>query len=179
MTRRLVALLLPAAILLAATPRVPRSLMQNLERGFDQRIERWSIDDPFYLLGSTRGVYLEDYGVILTAEMNLLTGPALSPFRPKLTKDEVNRLHQKKLTRLPALRQVMRDMMVTTATTLGEVPPSNQIVVGVSLFYHSWEERAGLPGQIVMRAPRQTLLDIEAGRLKGPGAETAVQIQEF
>lgn len=179
MTQRLLTFLFPVALLLAATPQVPRGVMQNLEKRFDERIERWNIDDPLYLLGSTRGVYLEDYGAILTAEVNLLAGPGLTPFRPKLTREEIARLRAKKLERVPGLKQVMRGMMITAATTLQSVPLDQQIVVGVSLFYYSWEDTAGLPGQILMKAPRKTLLDIEAGRLKGPDIDSAIKVQEF
>ena len=179
MMRNLLGFLLPAALLLAGSPQVPRGVMQSLEKRFDERIERWNIDDPLYLLGATRGIYLEDYGAVLTAEVNLLAGPGLTPFRPKLTKEEVARLRAKKLERVPALKQMMRGMMITAATTLQSVPSEQQIVVGVSLFYYSWEDTAGLPGQIVMKAPRKTLLDIEAGRLKGPDIENAISVQEF
>ncbi len=173
------ALVLATALCLAAPVRVSRSMLAVLERGFDERIERFSIDDPLYLLGSTRGVYLEKYGAVFTAELNLVTGPAITPFRPKLTKEEVDKLRQKKLTRLPEVRQLMRDMMVTSATALSAVPPEEQIVVGVSLFYYSWENGAGLPGQIVMQAKRKTLVDYEAGRVDLKTLTASIQEQVF
>ncbi|MBK5294152.1 MAG: hypothetical protein JJE04_21050 [Acidobacteriia bacterium] len=177
--RTVPAMALAAALSLAAPVRVSRSTLATLERRFDERIERHSIDDPLYLLGSTRGVYLEKYGAVFTAEMNLVTGPAITPFRPKLSKEEVDKLRMKKLTRLPEVRQLMRDMMVTSATALDTVPPEEQIVVGVSFFYYSWENGAGLPGQIVMQAKRKTLVDYEAGRVDLKTLSAAIQEQVF
>ncbi|MBM3812691.1 MAG: hypothetical protein FJW20_13770 [Acidimicrobiia bacterium] len=173
--RRVSTLLMGALLCLASAPRVGRSTLAHLERGFDQRIEAFNVDDPFMLLGSTRGVYLENYGAVFTAEVNLVTGPAITPFRPKLTPVEIEKLRQKKLGRLPQIRQVMRDMLVTSATALKTVPPEQQIVVGVSLFYFSWENSSGLPGQLVLQAKRKALIDFEAGRLDANGLNASIQ----
>jgi hypothetical protein len=37
------------------------------------------------------------------------------------------------------------------------------VAVGVSLFYWTWENREGLPAQIVMHAPKKLLLQAKAG----------------
>jgi len=173
--RSVYAFAVAAVICLAAPQKVSRNTLSHLERGFDQRIERFNIDDPFMLLGSTRGMYLDKYGAVFTAEINLVTGPAVTPFRPKFTAAEVEKLRQKKLSRLPQIRQVMRDMMVTSAIALNTVPPEEQIVVGVNLFYFSWENSTEMPAQIVMQARRKALVDYEAGRIDVNGLNTAIQ----
>ena len=61
-------------------------------------------DDPYLLIGDTRGVYLEGYGAVFTTEVNLANGPSLSPFRPSITKDDIARIRAKKLERFPILR---------------------------------------------------------------------------
>jgi hypothetical protein len=131
------------------------------------------------LIGFTRGVYLEDYGAVFTTEVNLFLSAGLTPFRPKFTPEELTRLRQKKLDRVTDLKRLMRDMMVTTGTTLKQVPPTQQVVVGVSLFYHAHEDTKGLPAQIVMQAPRKTLVDFEAGRMSAEALASAIQVQEF
>jgi len=175
----LTGMLLAHAALPGATPRVSRAAMQDIERTFDQRIQRYSIDAPIDLLGATRGVYLENYGAVLSTEVNLVVGPVLSPFRPKLTKEELDRLRQRKLERLPVLKQLVRDMMVTAATRLSTVPLREQIVVGVTLFHYSWEDSSGLPGQILMQAERKSLVDFEAGRINREALDAAITVQEF
>ena len=177
MTRRLWLSALAAA-LLAAPSRVSRADLRSIEVSFDRRIQSANIDDPFDLLGHTRGVYLEKYGVVLTSEINLVT-TGLSPFSPKPSREQLERLRQKKLARLDQLRAMMRDLMVTSATSLKNLSPDEQIAVGVSLFHQAWEDSTGLPSQILLQAPRKTLLDFEAGRLRPEALKAAIQEQVF
>jgi len=175
---RLAVLVSVALLASAATPRVPRSALQGLERGFDQRIQRFLIDDPIDLLGNARGVYVENYGAVITAEVNLVI-TAITPFRPQLTAEDKERVRQKKLSRLPQIRQLMRDTMVSSATSLKMMPETEQVVVGITFFHHPWELTQGLPAQIVMLAPRKTLADFEAGRLKADALQAAIQEQVY
>jgi hypothetical protein len=75
-----------------------------------------------------------------------------------VTPDEVRRTHEKKLQRLAAIRGAMRSILLDSARSLDAVPADEQVTVGLSLFYWKWENRDGLPGQIVMHAPRKALL---------------------
>jgi hypothetical protein len=153
-------------------PRVSRTALAAVEKTFDQRLEKASITDPFDLLGTTRGVYLEGYGAVFSAELNLIVSPNLSPFHQRFTKQEIARIHDRKLQRLPLLKQNMREMLIASAATLENLPPSEQVVLAISLFHYSWEDTAGIPGQIVMQAQRQQLLS-SATR------ESAIRTQEF
>jgi len=174
------ALLLCAATLaLGAAGRVSYRELHDLEKSFDQRIVSYSADQPMDLIGFTRGVYIEDYGPVFTTEVNLVMSAGLTPFRAKVTTEEITRLRQKKLDRVPELKRLMRDMMVTTGTRLKQVPLTQQVVVGVSLFYHSYEDTKGLPAQIVMQAPRKTLVEFESGKMSVEALAGAIQVQEF
>jgi len=73
----------------------------------------------------------------------------------------------------------MRDMMVSSATNLKSMPLEEQVVVGVNLFYQSWEDTTGLPSQIVMQTQRKTLTDFEAGRIKAEALQAAIREQVF
>jgi len=163
----------------AAAPPLNRDALEALERRFDKSIETFDINDPFYLLGNTRGVYLEDYGVVFTAELNLVGGATVTPFRPEFTQEQKEQLREKKLGRLEVLRTMMRDMMVDSATSLDTVPADGQIVVGTSLFYYSWENRTGLPSQVLMQSRRQSLLDYEAGRISSQQLDADIRVTEF
>lgn len=174
-----VALSLLAMTASAVKPRVDRQAMIPLERKFDKRIEGYSIDDPLYLLGTTRGVYLDNYGVVFTAELNLVGAAVVTPFRPAFTKEQIEKLRLKKIDRVVTLKKIMRDMMVDSATALDGVPPEEQVVVGVTLFYYGWEDTNGLPGQILMLARRQSLTGFEAGKLKTTDLDAAIQVEEF
>ncbi len=52
----------------------------------------------------------------------------------------------------------MRAMLMDSARSLDSVPSDEQVAVGLSLFYWTWENREGLPAQIVMHAQRKALL---------------------
>jgi hypothetical protein len=54
-----------------------------------------------------------------------------------------------------------------------------RLVVGVTLFHFSWEDSSGLPAQILMQAPRKTLLEFQTGRRSRATLESAVQVREF
>lgn len=158
----------------AQTPVVSRNAMSVVETAFDQRIIKFSADEPFDLLGTTRGVYLEGYGVVLTAEVNLMISPGITPFHPDYTPEEKARVRQKKLQRLPALRQMMMEQLAATAASLDMVPPNEQIVLGVTLLYRPWEVTSGLPRQILMQAPRKALISTQRAALA-----SAIRVQEF
>ncbi len=178
MTRRLFAgAALAPLFASAAAPRVSRADLRSLEKNFDNRINQAVPEDPLDLLGNTRGIYLEGYGVVLSAEVGLVIAPAPTPFAPTQTREAKERLRQRKLARAPLLRKLMRDMLVTTATNLRGVPMNEQVVVGVTLFYQSWEDTSGLPGQILVQAQRKALADLEAGRVKPEALASIIQEQ--
>jgi len=164
-----------AAIALMAA--VPYADLRKVERAIDGRIENFSVADPIDLLGFTRGVYVEGTGVVFSSEVNLVFGPVLSPFHQEISKDEVAKLRERKKARLPELRKLMQDSLVSTATSLSAVPPQEEVIYGVTMFYQPWEDANGLPRQILMRAKRQALLDYEKGALKS--LDGAVRTQEF
>lgn len=175
------ALLLTTAIwaAVAEKPRFSRASLVAMEKSFDGRIRKISIDDPFDLLGNTRGIYLEGYGAVFTTEVNLVAGPTITPFHLTISKEEASRMRQKKVQRVPVLKDKMRDMLVASAASLDSVPPKEQIALGVSLFYFSWEDTAGLPSQILMQAERQKLLDVHVGRVSRAALDNIVRVQEF
>jgi len=131
--------------------------MQALEKSIDARIESANAADPFDLLGYTRGVYVPGFGVVLSAEVDLIKMPGVSPFHPKITAEERPRFLARKLQTLPKLREIMRASLIAAAAELRSVPMQENIVFGVTLFYYFGEDTSGLPGQIVMQATRQQL----------------------
>jgi hypothetical protein len=177
MRRACIAFALAAGIWAASAekPRIKRTALAAMEESFDRRLTRLA-DDPYLLVGNTRGIYLEGYGAVFTAEVSLANGPGLSPFHPILTKDELARIRAKKLERIPALRQSMRDMLLAASASLDEVPSSEQIAIGVSLIHRPEEDKSGMPGQILMQGAKGQLLDAKLGRVALDGA---VKVREF
>lgn len=162
----------------AAGPRVTRALLKDVEKTMDRRLER-ILDSPYDLLGMTRGVYLENLGAVFTAEVALIAAPTITPFRPEISQEVKVEVHKKKIGRLPMLRQTMREMLVASAASLNAVPPQEKMVLGITLFNHSWEDKTDLPNQILMQASRQTLLDFQANRRDPSQLQAVIQEQTF
>lgn len=161
--------LLAIALLLAAlAPALDRGALVITERACNKRLETL-FDDPFMLLGMTRGVYLENYGAVLTAEITLGTVPGISPFRQEIPAAEKAALRKKKLDRLPILRQAMKEMLVASAKTLDKLAPNEQLVLAIALLNRPFEDTNGLPGQIIMQADRKSLL---------AGQTSAIRVRE-
>jgi hypothetical protein len=143
-----------------AAPRVTRPMLVAMEKNLDSRVTRLSQDNPFVLLGPTRGIYLDGYGAVFTAEINLVSTPAaLMMFRPQMTKEEIEAHRQKKLARLPQLKEALRQALLDSAVALETVPGEEQIVVVAMLSKYPWEDTTGLPQQIMMQASKKQLLE--------------------
>ena len=139
--------------------RVPRQTLTDVERHFDTKLASvGGANDPIDLLGAARGIYLDGYGLVLTAEASLIVTPGLNPFKTAMTEPEKEKIRQRKLDRLPMLRQAMRDAWRDSAATLTSVPDNQQVVIAVRLLYLPWEDTHGLPGEIVMKGDRRTAL---------------------
>jgi hypothetical protein len=143
-----------------ASPRVTRPMLVAMEKSLDSRVTRLSQDNPFVLLGPTRGIYLDGYGAVFTTEINLVSMPAaMMMFRPELTKEEIEQHRQKKLSRLPQLKEALRQALIDSAASLDTVPGEEQIVVVAMLSKYPWENMTGLPLQIMMQASKKSLLE--------------------
>ncbi len=100
-----VALLLASAAVAVGDQPIPRISAEFIERGFDRTLGAIDQNDPFDVVGLTRALYLDNYGMIFTAEVNLVVTP-ISPFHPKPDAAGIGNLHRKKLKRLVILKEV-------------------------------------------------------------------------
>jgi hypothetical protein len=151
----------PLKVAAVGVPEKPNSLRQaftDLEKRMDSKVSSADAKDPIDLLGLTRGLYLQGYGVVFTTEVSLIVTPTPNPFRQQITKEEATRVHQRKLEHLPLLKKAMHDMWMDVASSLTSVPDTEQVVLAVRLLYYPWEDTKGLPGQIVMKGPRKAAL---------------------
>jgi len=175
----LLAAALMAAPVLAERAGPSRADLAAMEKSLDDKLKRFSLDNPFNIIAFSSGMYVEGTGAMFSAEISLVPTPGLSPFRPELTQEEKQRLLQTKRDRLPALKQMMRNYLVACATSLDRLPPEEQVAVGIKLFYHPWEMKTGLPDQVVMWGQKKPLVDVAAGRIDRAELETLVKVREF
>jgi len=144
----------------ATAMKIAPQTFRELERHFDSQLATiGGPNDPIDLLGTTRGLYLDGYGAAFTTEVSLIVTPPINPFHQQITKEEAARVHQRKVARLPQLKQAMTDMMKSSAMTLIQIPDSQQIVVAVRLLFLPWEDTTGLPAQVLMSASRRDILN--------------------
>lgn len=148
---------LPAGSM-ADSPKVNRGMIEAMEHSLDRKLAGLWPQDPAEILGLSHGAYIQGYGAVFLGEVNLAPAAGITPFHPSVSADEVRRTHDKKMQRMAAIRTAMRAMLVDSARSLDSVPPDEQVALGLSLFYWKWENRDGLPAQIVMHAPRKALL---------------------
>ena len=154
----------PAPVNPAKPMRIAPQAFTDLERQFDTKLSAiGNVNDPLDLLGATRGLYLDGYGAVFTTELSLIVTPTINPWRQQISKEEADRVHQRKLDRVAPLKQAMKDMVKTSAMTLSQIPDNQQIVVVVRLLFLPWEDTTGLKGQILMKADRKAAL---AGDIK-------------
>ncbi|MEO8596294.1 MAG: hypothetical protein ABI759_23450 [Candidatus Solibacter sp.] len=145
---------LPAAV---KAQHIPFNAIRELERFFNFRLSSLvkDVDSPAELMGDTRGVQMDDFGVIFTAEVSLVLTPAITPFMQKIPPELAGRIRQTRVDRLPALRAAMKEMMRSVATQVAaQVPASQQVVLAVRLYYGTWEDTTGMPKEVMMRATR-------------------------
>jgi hypothetical protein len=169
----LLAGMLPAAQM--DKPPVSRAALAPIEKRIDARLGRPAQEEPYDLLGNTRAVYLEGFGVVFTTEVGLLLIPPITPFNPDFSKEEIQTIHQRKAAKLPLLKQAMREMLAAAAASLPALPADEQIAVSVTLFYFKWEDRSGLPSQILMQATKKSL----AGKPVNDALTASIRLQEF
>jgi hypothetical protein len=129
---------------------------RDLERRFDGRLESLVPDgnEPADLLGETRGVYLEGYGIVFTAVLGLVKTPDLNPFLREMPKERADHIHQLRVARLPLLKTAMQDMLHAMAMTFIQIPSDQKLVLIVRLYYPTWESTVGMPAQVKLTATR-------------------------
>ncbi len=158
--RRLLALAVVALPLWPADmellePNLVRQI-ENVEAAVDRSF-RPTGTDRATAVGVTRGIYLPGYGAVFSVEVNLVPTANLSPFRRSYTAAEIQALNERKRQMLDGLRRTMRRLLVEEGPTLSDLKPDLQVALAVSLFHFPWEDRTGLPSQVVMGAARGDL----------------------
>lgn len=172
MKRTFVAVFAMAMALTAAEPKVNRALIASVEKSFDSRIiNMWQ--EALAITGTTRGLYLEGYGVVITGEVVVATAP-ISMMSPTLTDKEKGELQKKKQARLPQLRSAIKAAAMDAAASFDPLPPTERVAFHVVLPRYNWEQASGIPLQIVLQATKQQLLDA-----KRTGNDSGLQLLEY
>jgi hypothetical protein len=163
---------------LSNAPRLARSTVAITEKNLDNRFSRLWSDNPVTVLGPSRGVYLEGYGIVFTTEVNVVVGPPLTLFNQAISKDYAAQHKQIKLKRIPELKAELQKALLDAAASkeLAAVPPDEQIVLVALLSHFPWEDLSGMPVQIMVQGSKRKLMEANA---TGLGLEDAIQTVQF
>ena len=156
-------LLISAATLCfaAAEPRVPRTSLVAMEDVINAKF-RANVTDPYDLLGTARGTYLDGYGVVFTLEVQLVNVTPPNPFKQTISPEELAQIRDRKLVKLPQMKDMMRGLLVTASTQLPSLPGNERIAMESIIWTYSWENSRGMPKRVFMSAEKQKLLDAQA-----------------
>ena len=168
-----------ATLASADRARVSRTSVAAMEESLDKRLAGLFPDDPVLLVGVTKGTYITGYGTVFMGELNLVPSAGITPFHQTISKEEIARIHQKEVDRVPKLKQVMQELLLSSAASLDTVPADEQIALSVTLFHFYWENIVGIPSQIVMHAPKKTLVAAHSGRADRATLASAIVVEEF
>jgi hypothetical protein len=159
-------------------PRLARGPVATTEKNLDNRFTRLWSDNPVPVLGPSRGVYLEGYGIVFTTEVNVVAGPPLTLFNPPITKEYAAQHKQAKMKRIPELRAELQKALLDVAASkeMATVPPDEQIVLVAYLSHFPWEDLSGIPAQIMLQGSKKKLLEAKSS---GANLETAMQATQF
>jgi hypothetical protein len=164
----------------ADSPRVSRAALSILEKNLDDKIRTLWDDTPLALVGQTRGIYLDGYGAVFTAEVLPVSGPIALFHGPTYTKEEIARYHKKRADRMPQLKTEMKQFLVKSAAALDSVPVDEQIVLSVVLDHNLWEDVSATPAQVMVQSSKRKLLDAQkAGSGSAAMLDQAIRVSEF
>ena len=114
--------------------------------------------EPYVILGTARGTYLGGYGALMTVELQLVEVPQINPFRPSYSPQEIAVIRDRKLKKLPVLREAMRGLLASSAMTLDSLPLNEHVAIEARLWQYRWEDSKGIPQRIFMSAEKSKLL---------------------
>ena len=150
-----------------------------IESSFDNKLKRTFDDIPFLLLDRTNGTYIDGFGAVFTSTVNLVMTPNLNPFKQEVSAEDKLRFQQAKVKKLPQLRQLMTDFLVSSAGAMDKLPPEESIVLSVKLFYQPWELHQGLPERVMVSGQKRRLVDLATQRVGRAQLDTIVKTREL
>jgi hypothetical protein len=140
----------------ASTSSVALPAIVALEKEMDGRIASTGGADPCQIWGASRGVYVSGIGAIFTAEVELAATPGAAAMFQAISPEMKAKILKNKQAHLPLLQQTVREIALSlAASSTLKLADSDQVVVSVRLWYRPWEDKTGLPGQIVARIDRR------------------------
>ena len=135
------------------------------------RFAATALTRPWTTCRPTHGIYVEGYGAVFITDVNLVALPPLFGFGGNIAPGVLKRIHDSKLKRLPAVRELLTQMVLGASKTLAHLSPEENILLHVNFYNLDLEDRAGLPKSMSVQGKQKDLLAAAAGKI--PGVEVS------
>ena len=151
MTRRLPLILLLGITLFGRGGGPSRAELHEAEQKLDATIQQRWAEDPQVLIGGSRAFYIDGFGVVVTAELNLVTGARISPFNQTISPEVMARHRVRKLERLPQLKDLLSTTLQQAKGWFPQLKDDEHIALGVQMYRYKWEDSTGMPSQMLLQ----------------------------
>lgn len=135
---------------------------------------------PLVVLEAPKSAYLEGYGVVTHAEVNIFPLSSFSLFMSQQALEEqMKQEREQKPLRLKELRSRLMQLLLEEAASTNALPAGENLAIIVHLF--NARPQADIPNQVVVQARREALLELRAGG-RQPAAQAlarAISVREF
>ena len=157
----------PATQPVSPSGRPPASEIEAVQKACDGAIRGYSIDAPIDHLLPTHGVYAEGFGAVFITDVNLIALSPLWGFGGHIAPGEMKRIHDSKVKRLPAVRELMLQMLLEASKSMPHLTSEESILLHFNFYYMNMEDRTGLPKSMTVQGKKKDLLDVAAAKAAG------------
>jgi hypothetical protein len=152
----------------AGRAQLPQADVAIAEKICNAAIRGYSIDAPMDHLLPAHGVYVEGYGVVLITDVNLVALPSLYGFAGGVTEKDKTQIHDSKVKRFPAVRELFVRVAVDMASGLDRLPPEESVLLRVNFYNFEFEKKNDLPKRLTISGRKKDLVDaLRPGSLPG------------
>ena len=143
-----------------------------------------SLPGPFQILGSSKGTYLPDYGVVFSLEANVYQIRRLSPFdmRPH-TQKELSDAYDLLMTRIELVKELIIRAMAEHGATLRQLGPEENLTVITHLFTGGFnggsDTKREFPSQLVFSVKESIINEYREAKINLDQFSKSVKLLQF
>jgi hypothetical protein len=143
-----------------------------------------SLPGPFQILGSSKGTYLPDYGVVFSLEANVYQIRRLSPFDMKPhTQKELNEAYDQMMTRIELVKELIIRAMAGHGSTLRQLGPDENLTVITHLFTGGFnlgsDPKREFPSQLVFSVKESVINEYREAKINLDQFSKNVKLLQF
>jgi hypothetical protein len=143
-----------------------------------------SLPGPFQILGSSKGTYLPDYGVVFSLEANVYQIRRLSPFDMKPhTQKELNDAYDQMMTRIELVKELIIRAMAEHGSTLRQLGPDENLTVITHLFTGGFnlgnDPKREFPSQVVFSVKESSISEYREAKTNLDQFSKNVKLLQF